>query len=123
MSEYCLVKEHNAARIPSDTEDYAFWVAEPAGCVINGARSAQVEPGDTVVLIGVGYMGLLLVQALPKHFMERFIVVDVDEKRLALARRFGAKTTLNAADVDVVAEVRAITGTPEVPVFPEEQGW
>jgi len=85
LSEYCLVKETNAALIPPETEDYALWVAEPAGCVINGVRSARVEPGDTVVLIGAGYMGLLLVQALPKQIMDHFIIIDIDDDRLVLA--------------------------------------
>jgi threonine dehydrogenase-like Zn-dependent dehydrogenase len=121
LSEYCLVKAERAAPIPLETEDFVPWIAEPASCVINGARSARVEPGDTVVLIGAGYMGLLLVQALPRQIMEHFVVIDVDEDRLALARRFGAAITLNPEQVDVVAEVRKLTGASGVAVYPEER--
>jgi threonine dehydrogenase-like Zn-dependent dehydrogenase len=74
-----------------------------------------------VVLLGAGYMGLLLVQALPKQIMERFIVIDVDEDRLALARRFGAEITLNPRDMDIVAEVRRLTGKDDVTTLPEER--
>jgi threonine dehydrogenase-like Zn-dependent dehydrogenase len=121
LSEYCIVKAERAALIPPDTDDYALWIAEPASCVVNGVRSARVEPGDTVILIGAGYMGLLLVQALPTRVMHRFVVIDVDDERLELARRFGAAVTLNPRDVDVVTEVRRLTGASESAVYPEEQ--
>jgi threonine dehydrogenase-like Zn-dependent dehydrogenase len=49
------------------------------------------------------------------------VVVDVDEDRLALARRFGAELTLNPREADVVAEVRRLTGAPETAVYPEER--
>jgi threonine dehydrogenase-like Zn-dependent dehydrogenase len=85
-------------------------------------RSARVEPGDTVVLIGAGYMGLLLVQLLPKNLMKHFIVVDVERERLALARSHGATVTLDPSEVDAVAEVRRLTtAAARVEVRPAER--
>lgn len=112
---YTLVNPAKAVRIPDDVSDYAIWISEPAACATNGVRSARVEPGDTVVLIGTGYMGMLVLQGLPKSLMSRFIVVDLDEERLELARQYGAEITLNPRECDPVAEVLKLTG-PQRPV-------
>lgn len=52
------------AKIPEGETDYAKWVGEPAVCIVNVLQKADIQPGDSVVLIGCGYMGLLTVQGL-----------------------------------------------------------
>src|SRR5690554_311881 len=66
MAEAINLREECIARIPDDVEDYAKWVLEPTVCVVNLLHKTQIEPGDSVVLVGAGYMGLLTLQGLIK---------------------------------------------------------
>jgi propanol-preferring alcohol dehydrogenase len=71
-------------------------------------RIAQVEPGETVVVLGVGGLGSSAVQ-LAKAFGARVIAVTRSVGKQELARRLGADEVVAAADVDPVAAVRALT--------------
>jgi S-(hydroxymethyl)glutathione dehydrogenase / alcohol dehydrogenase len=84
------------------------------GCgVVTGGgavlRSAAVRPGDTVVVIGAGGVGLNAIQTAELVGARKVIAVDLQEDKLALAKRFGATHTVNPADGDPVAQVMAIT--------------
>ena len=77
------------------------------GAVLNTAR---VHAGDSVVVIGVGGVGLAAVQAAANVSAYPIIAVDVDDRKLEFARRFGATTGVNSRTQDAVACVREITG-------------
>ncbi len=111
FARYHVAKATNVARVAPGTTDLALWISEPCACSTNGVRSARIEPGDDVVLIGAGYMGLLLVQGLPKEIMRHFVVVDVDDRRLQLARAFGAEIVINSTHQDALREVQRLTST------------
>ncbi len=100
----------NVACIPEDAEDLAHWISEPSACAVNGIRCSKIEIGDNVCLIGCGYMGLLLIQAMPKTLLGNLIALDIQDERLELAKKFGADHVLNPKEVDVVKEVSNILG-------------
>ncbi|MBV8716745.1 MAG: zinc-binding dehydrogenase [Chloroflexi bacterium] len=77
------------------------------GAVINTAR---VQVGDSVVVIGVGGVGLASVQAAANVNAYPIIAVDVDDSKLEYARRFGATHGINSRTQDAVARVLEITG-------------
>ena len=64
------------------------WIVEPAACVVNGLLYAEIKPGDSVALVGAGYMGLLMLQALKRTLAGRLSVFEPDPRRLELARGF-----------------------------------
>jgi L-iditol 2-dehydrogenase len=66
--------------------------------------------GGTAVVVGAGLIGLLVVQALKARGWERVIAVDLDEKRLALARQLGAAETFNAKQEGLANHLREICG-------------
>jgi L-iditol 2-dehydrogenase len=74
------------------------------------AQIAGIQPGDTVVVLGQGLVGNLVMQAARQYLLERLIAVDVIESRCALASQLGADTVINAAEDDPVAAVKALTG-------------
>jgi threonine dehydrogenase-like Zn-dependent dehydrogenase len=96
MAERYIASRDTVVRIPDEVEDYALWVAEPVACVVSALRLMRIEPGDDVVLLGCGYMGLLLFQGLPKEYLASLVVIDVDESRLELAKKLGAEMVINA---------------------------
>jgi len=109
FSEYYKTSSNRVAKIPSHVEDYALWISEPLACVVNGIRGAKIEIGDNVCLIGCGYMGLLLLQAMPKNYVNSLVALDILDERLKLAEEFGAEHVLNPKTCDPVREVKKIT--------------
>ena len=85
------------------------------GCaVLTGAgavlHTAQVRPGQSVAVFGVGGVGLSAIRAASIVEAYPIIAVDLDEKKLAFARSFGATHTVNASgNVDPVAAIRDLT--------------
>ena len=75
---------------PEKPEEFARLIAEPCVCVVNSMTNSGLRPGDNVVVVGTGYMGLLNVQALHNACIGKLVCFDIDERRLDLARKFGA---------------------------------
>jgi len=68
----------------------------------------EEPPGGTAVVVGAGLIGLLIIQALKARGWDRVIAVDLDEKRLALARELGAAETFNAKQEGLAQHLREI---------------
>lgn len=86
------------------------------GCaVLTGAgavmHTAQVRPGESVAVFGVGGVGLSAIRAASILEAYPIIAVDLSEEKLAFAREFGATHTINASgNVDPVEAIRDLTG-------------
>ncbi|MFE9255286.1 zinc-dependent alcohol dehydrogenase family protein [Streptomyces sp. NPDC006879] len=63
-----------------------------------GVLNGQVRPGDTVVVVGAGPIGLAAITTAGLYSPGRIIAVDLAEPRLAAARSLGAEATVNAAE-------------------------
>jgi S-(hydroxymethyl)glutathione dehydrogenase/alcohol dehydrogenase len=111
-AEYMLVHENALAKIRPDMPlDRAALI----GCaVITGVgsvfRTASVEPGSTVAVIGCGGVGLSCINGAALAGACRIIAIDREAEKLDLARKFGATDTINAATDDAVKAVRDLTG-------------
>ena len=81
-------------------------VATPYHALFN---RGGVKPGDSVVIYGCGGVGLSAV-ALAASAGAVVTAVDLAEKKLALAREFGAARAINADQVDATKEIRRVTG-------------
>jgi D-arabinose 1-dehydrogenase-like Zn-dependent alcohol dehydrogenase len=84
------------------------------GCAVPTAYHAlkrgRVAQGDTVIVFGVGGLGLHAVQLAHRVFKAGLVVaVDVHDWKLKLAKTFGAKETVNASNEDVVVRIGKIT--------------
>lgn len=111
FAEETLVLERAVVKIP---EDVPFEVAALVGCAVTtgfGAvhNTARVRPGDTVVVIGCGGVGLSIVQGARHAGAERIVAVDLNAAKRALATELGATDAVDGAD-DVEAAVRGLTG-------------
>jgi len=71
---------------------------------------AQVKPGSTVAVIGVGGVGLNVVQGAAIAGARRIIAADLQRPRLELALRLGATHVVDASCQDTVARIRELTG-------------
>src|SRR6476620_3770043 len=114
FSNYTVLPEIALARIrpdaPFDKVCYiGCGVTTGIGAVIN---TAKVQPGDNVVVFGLGGIGLNVVQGARMVGASMIIGVDLNPKRKALARNFGLTHFVNPRDVggDLVAHLVELTG-------------
>jgi alcohol dehydrogenase len=75
-----------------------------------GVLNGRVAPGATVAIVGAGPIGLATLLTAQFYSPSRTIMIDLDDNRLAVARRFGATDTINSGKEDAVARVMALTG-------------
>jgi len=74
-----------------------------------GVLLGTVHPGDDVVVIGAGPVGLAAVATASLVSPDSIIVIDIDDVRLAMAKTFGANVTINSHLMDPLAEVMRLT--------------
>jgi len=94
-----------ADRIP-----YKEALSEPIACTTNGVMRANVQLNDIVVIVGTGFMGLILLQEIKLLGAKKIIAVDVRDEMLAEAKKLGADLIFNPQKVNVIEEVKNITG-------------
>ncbi|HLD66047.1 MAG TPA: zinc-dependent alcohol dehydrogenase family protein [Pseudomonas sp.] len=80
----------------------------PTGFEI-GVLYGAVKPGDTVVIVGSGPIGMAALLTAQFYSPARVIMVDVDEGRLEMAKRFGATDVINSATTDAIAAIMGMT--------------
>lgn len=85
-------------------------LVEPLACGVRAARQAKVQLGDSVVVFGAGIIGLFSMQVASLLGASECILIDTNERRLALGKMFGATKTIHSRNVDVVDSVRTLTG-------------
>ena len=71
-------------------------VAEPLACVYRGQRRANIQPGQSVLVLGSGLAGMLHINLARALGAGRIVSTDLSDFRLAAARRLGADVTLRA---------------------------
>jgi len=85
-------------------------LAEPLGCVLNSLELSNIRLGDSVVLIGAGPIGCMIIEVARKMGATKIIVVQRSRPRLELARKFGADVYICSNEEDSVARVLEETG-------------
>jgi len=110
FAEQALVHENQLVKIP---EAVPFPQASILGCgVITGAgaaiNSANLKTGDTVVVIGVGGVGLNAIAGARLAGASHIIAIDNQPAKEQLARKFGATDFVNSGERDAVAAVKEI---------------
>jgi len=83
------------------------WIVEPVSCIVTGIDHCAMKSGDRIAVLGCGFMGLMFVQALGHSLLDRLVAIDVDPKRMEMARAFGATDVHDARSCDV-AELQRI---------------
>lgn len=76
-----------------------------------GVLNGKVQPGCTVAIVGAGPIGLAALLTAQFYSPAQIIMVDLDDNRLDVAKRFGATTTVNNGDgISAVAKILELTG-------------
>src|SRR5271169_6726766 len=87
-----------------------------------GVLNGQVKPGDSVAIIGAGPVGLAVLLTAQFYSPASIFMIDVDDNRLAVAKKLGATTLINSADGKAAQSVMELTGQAGVDVAVEAVG-
>jgi propanol-preferring alcohol dehydrogenase len=131
FAQYLLADPNYVAHIPAGLS------AENAAPIIcagitsyKGIKETEAKPGEWLAISGIGGLGHLGIQY-AKHMGLKVVAVDIDDSKLALAKRLGADATVNAKDGDPVAAVKKATDggahgvlitAPSLPAFKQGVG-
>lgn len=112
FATHSLVSEGSIVKVPSDVP---LEILSPMGCGIQtGAggviNSLHPKPGSSIVIFGIGSVGLSAIMAAVVCGCTKIIGVDVIESRLELSKEFGVTHTIDSSKVDAVEEIKKITG-------------
>ncbi|GII97376.1 zinc-dependent alcohol dehydrogenase [Sinosporangium siamense] len=108
--EFVTLKAGEARAVPDGVSDEeAVWVPLVVTAAAGTARAA-IAMGETVVVLGLGPVGQLVVQYAVLQGASRVIAIDTDNRRLHMAHTHGATDTIGATAADALATVAELTG-------------
>src|SRR5690606_13394329 len=123
MAEYIrLPKEALKYVVPADLPLEKALLIEPYSCSKHCVDRANISCEDVVVIAGAGTLGLGMVTYAKQRNPKTLIVLDMIDSRLAKAKEFGADLVMNPGKVDVVSEVKRLTGNYGCDVYIEATG-
>jgi threonine dehydrogenase-like Zn-dependent dehydrogenase len=108
-AEYDVADEASVVKLPDSLAGLDLPL-EPFGCAMNIFRRSDIRAGQTVAVIGIGFLGAVMV-TLASNAGARVIAISRRQESLELARRMGAAETIAMDDnVRIIEQVRALTG-------------
>lgn len=129
FAAYQLISERFLVDLPEDGDRARLLMAQQYGTTVYAMRQIWPERGNTgmetgvAAVVGAGSAGLFFLQLLRRLGFERIVVSDLDEQRLAIARRLGATTTVHAPRESVVDAVADLSGAAGADVVVEAAGY
>lgn len=109
MAEFCIVPAEQAYRLPDSMPAELSAFIEPVSCAVHGIDKAAIRGGDTVVVIGGGTIGLIMMQLARNAGAGRTIVVEPLPHKQAIAQKSGADVILDPASVDIRSAILDLT--------------
>ena len=97
-------------KIPDHVSFDEAALAEPLGCVLNALELSNIKLGDTVVIIGVGPIGCMIIEVARRMGATKIIVVQRSRPRLEISKKFGADAFICSSEEDAVTRVMEETG-------------
>lgn len=125
FNKYAIVSENRLTVIP---DDFDLKLAPLFGCAVTTAmgvinNDAQVKVGQSVVVFGVGGVGLNIIQAADMVSAFPIIGIDIIDNKLGMAKRFGANYIFNSGNIsDLTGDIRKIVGSAGADVVIETTG-
>lgn len=112
MAECFLVDATNlrdTLKLPDAVGDFDGVLVEPTACAVKSIRKSGLKPGESILIIGLGIMGMMHVR-LARHLGAGLVIgADLFERRAARARELGADFGLVVSGDDLVEQVREVT--------------
>ncbi len=92
--------------LPPEVSFEAGTIIEPMACTLKGIRQTPLHPGDTVAVLGLGFMGMCYLELLSISHAGKIFAIDFSDWRLEKALALGATHALNAGQNDPSESLR-----------------
>ncbi|RPI22899.1 MAG: galactitol-1-phosphate 5-dehydrogenase [Acidobacteria bacterium] len=109
FADYVAIPERVLYRLPDALTFERAAMIEPCSIAFHAVNRCRLMLNDTVVVVGAGMIGLLVIQALRLAGCGHIFAIDVEDPKLELACRLGADAGLNSSRQDAPAEIRRLT--------------
>ncbi len=109
FAEYVAVPQRILYRLPAELSFEQAAMTEAVSVAVHAVKRTPLAADATVLVVGAGMIGLLVIQALRAFDCRRIIAVDLDESRLSKAEKMGATLTIKAGAPDFQEEVLSAT--------------
>ncbi|MFC2004291.1 zinc-binding dehydrogenase [Chloroflexota bacterium] len=109
FAEYVCIPEWGLVKIPDGPTDNEVATLQPLSACVSYVRSARIEMGESIVVLGQGVIGLGCLQIARITGGGLLIGVDIRRENLELASKCGADMVIDAAKTDPVEEVKRLT--------------
>lgn len=87
-----------------------------------GVLNGNIKPGDTVAIVGAGPIGLAALLTAQFYSPAEIIMIDLDDNRLEVSKKFGATETINSNQTNAEEKVKSLTGNKGVDTAIEAVG-
>ncbi len=109
LAEYSIIPVSQAYLIPKDFSLSLAAFAEPLSCCLRGIEQSGIKPGDSVIIIGGGTIGLLMVQLVKISGAAKIILIEPQIFKRNLGIELGADYAFSPDDDRMFEEIREIT--------------
>jgi L-iditol 2-dehydrogenase len=109
FAEYVAVPAANIVPLPNGVSFEEAAMTEPAAVAIHALRRAGIDVGDAVAIFGVGPIGLMLGQWASIWGAGKVLLIDIDDAKLAVAKKMGFENVFNSRCEDPVKWIRDMT--------------
>ncbi len=104
------VRQGHLIPIPDSISDIAASVVEPVACAVNAQNYLKIEPGDSVLIYGSGYLGCIHAELAYMQGADKVIVAEISESRRRQVKQFvPAVEVIDSGDAGYMDQVRALT--------------
>jgi len=103
FAEFCIVREKQVYKIGDNLSFEEGAMAEPVACCLHGLDLTGVQAGDTVMIIGGGTIGLIMLQLAKLSGAATLIMVEPVKLKRDMAKKFGADITIDPFNQSVRA--------------------
>jgi len=109
FAEFVNVPGYNIYKLPPEVSYEEAALTEPLAVGLHAMRKARIVPGDNVVIVGAGTIGLATLQAARASGARNIIVAEIAKTRKEYARKLGATMVFDPTEVDLITEVAKAT--------------
>jgi L-iditol 2-dehydrogenase len=111
FAEYVVVPARIVYKLPDRMAFEEAAMLEAVAVALHAVSLSEVSAGSSVLVVGAGMIGLLILQALRVAGSSRILVADIDDSRLVLAKKLGASEVLRADEPDILSRILQFSTT------------
>lgn len=121
-AEYVKLPAENIVPIPDSVDYETAAMIEPSAVVVHGFNRTQILPGNEVAIMGCGNIGLLAIQWAKVFGAKKVYAIDIDDKKLEMAREAGADILINSINKPAHEQIMEHTNGKGVDLAIESAG-